>query len=100
MPCVSTRKTVNTGYADRQPTNFVPKDIIAGNVALDFVNTVTARDTTPLDWLDGYARLIEWAALAGLLDSRVAAIVALPGRRRAARGGLPRSHAPGSSSRV
>jgi predicted RNA-binding Zn ribbon-like protein len=52
---------------------FRPKDIIAGNAALDFVNTVTARDTTPQDWLDGYARFIEWAALAGLLDSRAAA---------------------------
>ena len=52
---------------------FLPKDLIAGHIALDFINTVTARDTTPLDWLDGYARLIEWAALAGVVDSRVAA---------------------------
>lgn len=52
---------------------FHPKDIVAGHVALDFTNTVTARDTTPLDWLDGYPRLLEWAVLAGLLDSRVAA---------------------------
>jgi predicted RNA-binding Zn ribbon-like protein len=52
---------------------FRAKDIVSGNAALDFVNTVTARDTTPLDWLDGYARLIEWASLAGLLESRVAA---------------------------
>lgn len=52
---------------------FRSKDIVSGNAALDFANTVTARDTTPLDWLDGYTRLIEWAALAGLLDSRVAA---------------------------
>ncbi len=36
-------------------------DLVAGNVALDFVNTVTARDTTPRDWLDGYQSLIEWA---------------------------------------
>jgi len=52
---------------------FLPKDLVAGHIALDFTNTVTARDTTPLDWLDGYARLVEWAALAGLVDSRVAA---------------------------
>src|SRR6186713_1597833 len=51
---------------------FRPKDIVAGNAALDFVNTVTARDTTPLDWLDGYARLLEWATLAGVLDARAA----------------------------
>jgi predicted RNA-binding Zn ribbon-like protein len=52
---------------------FLRKDFVAGHVTLDFTNTVTARDTKPLDWLDGYPRLIEWAALAGLLDSRVAA---------------------------
>jgi len=27
--------------------DFLPKDFIAGHVALDFANTVTARDTTP-----------------------------------------------------
>jgi predicted RNA-binding Zn ribbon-like protein len=52
---------------------FRSKDIVSGNAALDFINTVTARDTTPLDWLDGYATLIEWAALAGLMDSRAVA---------------------------
>ena len=52
---------------------FLPKDLIAGHIALDFINTVTARDTTPLDWLDGYPRLIEWALLAGVVDSRSAA---------------------------
>jgi predicted RNA-binding Zn ribbon-like protein len=55
------------------PHQFLPKDLIAGHIALDFINTVTARDTTPLDWLDGYARLIEWTTLAGLVDSRIAA---------------------------
>jgi predicted RNA-binding Zn ribbon-like protein len=44
---------------------FERRDFIAGHPALDFVNTVTARNTeTPLDWLDGYARLLDWAALA------------------------------------
>jgi predicted RNA-binding Zn ribbon-like protein len=52
---------------------FLPKDLVAGHLALDFANTVTARDTTPLDWLDGYSRLLEWASLAGLLDPRAAA---------------------------
>jgi predicted RNA-binding Zn ribbon-like protein len=52
---------------------FHPRDIVSGHIALDFVNTVTARDTTPLDWLDGYSRLLEWAVLAGVLDSRLAA---------------------------
>ena len=53
--------------------DFLPKDFVAGHVALDFTNTVTARDTTPRDWLDGYARLIEWARGAGLLEPRVGA---------------------------
>jgi predicted RNA-binding Zn ribbon-like protein len=51
--------------------DFQPKDFVGGHVALDFTNTVTARDTTPRDWLDGYARLIEWARKAGLLEGRV-----------------------------
>jgi predicted RNA-binding Zn ribbon-like protein len=51
---------------------FAPKDLVAGHVALDFTNTVTARDTTPRDWLDGYARLIEWARLAGVVDASTA----------------------------
>jgi predicted RNA-binding Zn ribbon-like protein len=51
---------------------FRSKDVIAGHIALDFTNTVTARDTTPLDWLDGYARLLEWASLAGVVDAATA----------------------------
>lgn len=52
------------------PHAFRPRDLVAGHPALDFVNTVTARDTpTPLDWLDGYGRLLEWAALAGAPDA-------------------------------
>ena len=52
---------------------FRPEDLVAGHVALDFANTVTARDTTPRDWLDGYARLLEWATLAGIVDPATAA---------------------------
>lgn len=40
---------------------FRTADLVAGNVALDFINTVTARDTSPRDWLDGYQSLLEWA---------------------------------------
>ena len=53
--------------------DFQPKDFVGGHIALDFANTVTARDTTPRDWLDGYARLIEWARHAGLVESRLGA---------------------------
>jgi predicted RNA-binding Zn ribbon-like protein len=51
---------------------FQPKDFVGGHVALDFTNTVTARDTTPRDWLDGYARFIDWARQAGLVQPRSA----------------------------
>lgn len=59
----------NTGYTVVAHA-FRPRDLVAGHPALDFVNTVTARDTpTPLDWLDGYERLLDWAALDDVTDS-------------------------------
>ena len=57
---------------DIEAHDFQSDDVVAGHVALDFVNTVTSRDTSPVDWLDGYPRLIEWAALAGVVDARTA----------------------------
>jgi predicted RNA-binding Zn ribbon-like protein len=60
---------------------FQPKDFVAGHLALDFANTVTARDTTPRDWLDGYARLLEWAAMAGAVDAATAARLASAAER-------------------
>ena len=45
-------------------------------MALDFANTVTARDTIPRDWLDGYARLLEWARMAKVIDARANARLA------------------------
>jgi hypothetical protein len=45
--------------------DFQPQDLVGGNLAVDFVNTVTARDTTPSDWVDGYGALLKWAALTG-----------------------------------
>jgi len=44
---------------------FQPHDLVAGDVALDFVNTVTARDTEPTDWLGSYTTLLDWAELTG-----------------------------------
>lgn len=49
---------------------FSPGDIIGGDPALDFVNTVTGRDETPRDWLDSYPRLLEWAELVQLLPEK------------------------------
>jgi predicted RNA-binding Zn ribbon-like protein len=50
---------------------FVPRDIIGGDAALDFINTVTGRDQSPRDWLDSYPRLLEWAALVRLLPENI-----------------------------
>ena len=49
---------------------FSARDIIGGDAALDFVNTVTGRDESPRDWLDSYERLLDWASLAQLLPQR------------------------------
>src|SRR6266496_6824914 len=51
--------------------NFRNGDIIGGDAALDFVNTVTGRDQSPRDWLDSYARLRAWAGFVHLLPKRV-----------------------------
>jgi predicted RNA-binding Zn ribbon-like protein len=40
---------------------FKPSDLVGGDLALDFVNTVTARDTEPSDFLEDYHALIRWA---------------------------------------
>jgi predicted RNA-binding Zn ribbon-like protein len=51
---------------------FSAADLVGGHPALDLVNTVTARNTaTPLDWLDGYERLLEWARLANISEDKV-----------------------------
>lgn len=51
--------------------SFSPGDLVGGHPALDLVNTVTARNTAlPLDWLDSYERLLEWARLANIIDER------------------------------
>ncbi|GAA0230797.1 CGNR zinc finger domain-containing protein [Actinomadura nitritigenes] len=44
---------------------FEQRDLIGGHVVLDLVNTVTARNAEPVDWIDGYPRLLQWAALTG-----------------------------------
>ncbi|MBV2153352.1 CGNR zinc finger domain-containing protein [Kitasatospora sp. SUK 42] len=50
---------------------FRPRDLVGGHLVVDLVNTVTARDAEPtgsIDWLDGYPRLLQWAALTGQFD--------------------------------
>jgi predicted RNA-binding Zn ribbon-like protein len=53
-----------------EPHHFAKKDFIGGEASLDFLNTVTGRDAKPRDWLDSYARLLEWAAGAKLLPPK------------------------------
>ena len=50
------------------PHRFRPQDLIGGHVVLDFLNTVTARNAEPVDWLDGFPGLVEWAELTGGFD--------------------------------
>lgn len=45
---------------------FVPHDYVGGHPVLDFVNTVTARNASPIDWLDDYDALLRWARGTGL----------------------------------
>jgi predicted RNA-binding Zn ribbon-like protein len=51
--------------------DFLARDFVGGDAALDFVNTVTGRDQAPRDWLGSYPRLLEWAAKAKLLADDV-----------------------------
>ena len=50
----------------RRPPRF---DLIAGNVALDFVNTLDDRYTKPKELLATYADLVRFAEDSGVLDS-------------------------------
>lgn len=55
---------------------FSSRDLVGGHPALDLVNTVTARNTaTPIDWLDGYERVLEWARLAKITEDKVLTIL-------------------------
>jgi predicted RNA-binding Zn ribbon-like protein len=47
---------------------FGSRDLVGGHVVLDLVNTVTARSDDPIDWLDGFPRLLDWAELTGRFD--------------------------------
>lgn len=75
------------------PHDFQPHDLIGGHLALDLVNTVTARDSEPYDWLAGYEALLQWAALTGRFAARDLAALAdhAAGNRRAARQALGRA---------
>lgn len=48
---------------------FKSEDFVGGSIVLDFINTVTARDSDPVDWLDGFASFLDWGFAAGLLNA-------------------------------
>ena len=58
------------------PHTFQPHDLIAGHLALDLVNTVTARDAEPYDWLASPDALLQWAGLTGRFAPRDLAALA------------------------
>jgi predicted RNA-binding Zn ribbon-like protein len=59
---------------------FAAHDLVGGNLAVDFVNTVTARDTTPSDWVDDYNALLRWAGLTAAFTKKdLAKLAALAG---------------------
>jgi predicted RNA-binding Zn ribbon-like protein len=66
---------------DTQAHAFRPRDLVGGHIVIDLVNTVNARDADPVDWLDGYPRLLGWAELTGSFDPGTLRRL----RRRAAR---------------
>jgi len=74
---------------------FSAHDLIGGDAALDFVNTATGRDNTPRDWLDSYARLLDWAALTHLLPAKILRELATRAKREPAKaaGSLARAKA-------
>jgi predicted RNA-binding Zn ribbon-like protein len=47
---------------------FAPRDFIAGDASIDFVNTVTGRNGSPRDWLIGPDALTEWGLASGVLN--------------------------------
>ena len=59
-----------------QAHTFRAHDLVGGHVVLDLVNTVTARDGDPIDWLDSYPRVLEWAALTAHFDESLLAELA------------------------
>jgi predicted RNA-binding Zn ribbon-like protein len=59
------------GYMRILHRPFESSDLVGGHHVLDFVNTAPGRNAEPRDWLDGYARLLEWAGLSGAFSPEV-----------------------------
>src|SRR5260370_36258482 len=78
-----------------EPHQFRKRDIIGGDPALDFVNTVTGRDQSPRDWLDSYPRLLEWAAFVHLLPKRVLRTLAKKAHKEPAAAAIALARAKG-----
>jgi predicted RNA-binding Zn ribbon-like protein len=48
--------------------NWIPRDIIGGNSALDLVNTVSGWGDDPEDWIPDVGSFLEWTHVSGLLN--------------------------------
>lgn len=53
-----------------EPHVFRTADFVGGDLVLDLVNTVTARDSEPRDWLVDYDALLQWARQTGRFAGR------------------------------
>jgi predicted RNA-binding Zn ribbon-like protein len=58
---------MNHGLPVKENHAFTSKDLVGGDVVLDFVNTMTGRNGQPRDWIADYDGLADWAAVAGIL---------------------------------
>lgn len=60
------------------PHKFQAHELVGGDLAVDFVNTVTARDSEASDWIASYDALLDWAGLSGAFAKKdLAALRAL-----------------------
>lgn len=53
-----------------EPHVFRTADYVGGDLVLDLVNTVTARDSEPRDWLVDYDALLQWTRQTGAFAGR------------------------------
>src|SRR6202051_4560993 len=48
--------------------NWIPRDIVGGNLAMDLVNTVSGWNSDPEDWVPDIASFLVWARTCGVLN--------------------------------
>ena len=63
-----------------QASEFEAKDLVGGHIAIDLVNTVTARHAEPVERLENFQRLLYWARLTDEFNDRTLADLGALGR--------------------